>query len=346
MQPLKNWIIRTVIITATSMAGMNSSINHCSTAYGQDFARRFAVAEGRVKDGKAIHESTAVRLASFQEWQAITGEQTGGGARAGGQAGIDQGMSNPTAMPNSDGIEQALGQNMGSAGGQSGGQSGDQDLATKLVDPTASVTTLNFQNRYVSSFHGIQDEQNTFVFQPVIPYRAFGTNHIFRATLPYRMDGPFRDGTDPVTLFDLFLIPASWGRWGVGPVVSFLPQDQSGRDTIQAGPAIGFVTQQGKWTLGAFNQNLISGDSNLSFLQPVIAYTINPKWTISAGDLQEGYDWKSDQWVTLPIGFQVGRLVQVGKTTLRLAYNPQYNFRDLNGVPEWTHLFGVSLIVK
>jgi hypothetical protein len=78
----------------------------------------------------------------------------------------------------------------------------------------------------------------------------------------------------------------------------------------------------------------------------VIAYTINPKWTISAGDLQEGYDWKSDQWVSLPVGFQVGRLVQFGKTTLRLAYNPQYNFRDLDGNPEWTHLFGVGLVVK
>jgi len=109
---------------------------------------------------------------------------------------------------------------------------------------------------------------------------------------------------------------------------------------------ITYVTQKGKWTLGAFNQNLISGDTNVSFLQPVIAYTINPKWTISAGDLQEGYDWKSDQWVNLPVGFQVGRLVQVGKTTLRLAYNPQYNFRDLDRNPEWTHIFGVGLVVR
>jgi hypothetical protein len=246
---------------------------------------------------------------------------------------------------NQGGVNSSFGQSMANELGATG-TAGDQDLATKLVDPTASVTTLNFQNRYISSFYGNSNQQNTLVFQPVIPYKAFGTNHIFRATMPYRLDGPFQDGLDPVTLFDLMVIPLSRGRLGVGPVVSFGPNNRNGRDTIQAGPAIGYVTQKGKWTLGGFNQNLISNDTNVSFLQPVIAYTINPKWTISAGDLQEGYDWKSDQWVSLPVGFQVGRLVQVGKTTLRLAYNPQYNFRDLDGNPEWTHLFGVGLVVK
>jgi len=246
---------------------------------------------------------------------------------------------------NQGGVNSSFGQSMANELGATG-TAGDQDLATKLVDPTASVTTLNFQNRYISSFYGNSNQQNTLVFQPVIPYKAFGTNHIFRATMPYRLDGPFQDGLDPVTLFDLMVIPLSRGRLGVGPVVSFGPNNRNGRDTIQAGPAIGYVTQKGKWTLGGFNQNLISNDTNVSFLQPVIAYTINPNWTISAGDLQEGYDWKSDQWVSLPVGFQVGRLVQVGKTTLRLAYNPQYNFRDLDGNPEWTHLFGVGLVVK
>lgn len=246
---------------------------------------------------------------------------------------------------NQGGVNSSFGQSMANELGATG-TAGDQDLATKLVDPTASVTTLNFQNRYTSSFYGNSDQQNTLVFQPVIPYKAFGTNHIFRATMPYRLDGPLQDGLDPVTLFDLMVIPLSRGRLGVGPVVSFGPNNRNGRDTIQAGPAIGYVTQKGKWTLGGFNQNLISNDTNVSFLQPVIAYTINPKWTISAGDLQEGYDWKSDQWVSLPVGFQVGRLVQVGKTTLRLTYNPQYNLRDLEGNPEWTHLFGVGLVVR
>ncbi|MFM8573886.1 MAG: hypothetical protein ACKOAU_19980, partial [Pirellula sp.] len=162
----------------------------------------------------------------------------------------------------------------------------------------------------------------------------------------YRLDGPAQDGLDPVTLFDLFIVPASWGRLAFGPVVSLSPNYQNGRDTIQAGPAVGFTTRKGNWTLGAFNQNLISNDTNVSFLQPVIAYTINPKWTISAGDLQQGYDWKSDQWVSLPVGIQVGRLAQIGKTTLRLSYNPQYNFRDLDLNPEWTHIFGVGLVVK
>lgn len=268
------------------------------------------------------------------------------------------GQQGAPGLLNQGGVNSSFGQNMtedlaagtsglqSAAGAANPGGSGDEDLATKLVDPTASVTVLNFQNRYVSSFYGSPDQQNTMVFQPVIPYKAFGTNHILRATMPYRLDGPYRDGLDPITLFDLFVLPASWGRMAFGPVVSLSPNYQNGRDTIQAGPAAGFVARKGKWTYGAFNQNLMSSDTTLSFLQPVLAYTINPKWTISAGDLQQGYDWKSDQWINLPVGFQVGRLVQIGKTTLRLSYNPQYNFRELDLNPEWTHVFGVGLVVK
>ena len=317
----------------TSLFAIESA-GHCQFAKPED--SRIATDAGRatrklvaIEDDSTMASTMAIRRASAQE-------PTDAGAFLG---------PNPNAQ-SSDLNGRMADTRAGMGSGQASGGGNDQDLATKLVDPTASVTTLNFQNRFVSSFYGRDDQQNTFVFQPVIPFRGFGMNHIFRATMPYRFDGPLEDGLDPVTLFDLIVIPASWGRWGVGPVVSFLPNSPSGRDTIQAGPAIGFVTQKGKWTLGAFNQNLISEDTNVSFLQPVIAYTIDTKWTLSAGDLQEGYDWKSDQWFNLPIGFQVARLVQVGDTTLRVGYNPQYNFRDLANSPEWTHLFAVSLIVK
>ncbi len=225
------------------------------------------------------------------------------------------------------------------------GGKGEGDLAAKLVDPTASVTTLNFQDRFTSEFWGLKEKQNTFTFQPVIPFQAFGMNHILRLTTPWRVDGPQGQGIDPVSLFDLIVFPRPWGRFGIGPVMNFLPGN-TGRDPFQIGPAVGAVAQKGKWTFGLFNQNLFSSDTEVSSLQPVLAYVINPKWSLALGDLQETYDWRQDRWVSLPVGFQVARLMQIGKTMVRVGYAPQYNFIDDAGSPRWTHYFLAQLILR
>lgn len=245
------------------------------------------------------------------------------------------GVSGARAMP--DG--------MGNSAGDAGGGQGKGDLAAKLVDPTAAVTTLNFQDRFTSEFWGLKDKQNTFTFQQVIPFQAFGMNHILRMTTPWRVDGPQGQGLDPVSLFDLIVFPRPWGRFGVGPVMNFLPGN-TGRDPFQIGPAVGAVAQKGKWTFGMFNQNLFSSDTEVSSLQPVLAYVINPKWSLALGDLQETYDWRQDRWVSLPVGFQVARLMRVGKTMARVGYAPQYNFIDDAGSPRWTHYFLTQLIVR
>jgi hypothetical protein len=245
------------------------------------------------------------------------------------------------------GLSNAMGQadGIGSTGGSSGAGAGQGDLAAKLVDPTAAVTTLNFQDRFTSQFWGLKDSQNTFTFQPVIPFQAFGLNHILRTTTPWRVDGPQGQGLDPVSLFDLIVFPRPWGRFGIGPVMTFLPGN-TGRDPFQIGPAVGAVTQKGKWTFGVFNQNLFSSDTEVSSVQPVLAYVINPKWSLALGDLQETYDWRQDRWVALPVGFQVARLMRVGKTTMRVGYAPQYNFIDDTGSPRWTHYFLTQLILR
>jgi hypothetical protein len=245
------------------------------------------------------------------------------------------GLSN--AMGRADGV--------GSSVGNSAAGGGQDDLAAKLVDPTAAVTTLNFQDRFTSQFWGLKDSQNTFTFQPVIPFQAFGMNHILRLTTPWRVDGPQGQGLDPVSLFDLIVFPRPWGRFGIGPVMTFLPGN-TGRDPFQIGPAVGAVAQKGKWTFGLFNQNLFSSDTEVSSLQPVLAYVINPKWSLALGDLQETYDWRQDRWVSLPVGFQVARLMRVGKTTMRVGYAPQYNFIDDAGSPRWTHYFLTQLILR
>ncbi len=222
---------------------------------------------------------------------------------------------------------------------------GGDDLSSKINDPTAALTSISFQNTYVPTYHGIPESGNTFTFRPAIPMKVFGQNQILRVSAPYSINGPGDDGLQPVQIFDLFVFEQSWGRWGVGPLVSFRPATVPGVDTFEIGPAAGFTTQQGAWTLGFFNQNLFSNDVAVSSFQPIVAYTISKQWSVSLGDIQLAYDWKSVQWASLPLGMQVNYVTKVLGSPLRFYYNPQYNFRQLNGNPEWSHTMGVSLLL-
>jgi hypothetical protein len=46
----------------------------------------------------------------------------------------------------------------------------------------------------------------------------------------------------------------------------------------------------------------------------------------------------------MPIGIQVGKVVQVGKQPVRFFANPEYNARNIDGAPHWTLRFGLTIL--
>jgi len=223
----------------------------------------------------------------------------------------------------------------------------ERDLASQVVDPTAPLKTLTFQYKEVSSFHGISGHQSEFDFKVSVPFQAWGVGNIFKVTLPYVTGskvGPA--GLGDTTLFDLAVLPQSWGRLGVGLVTSFGVDRQSGKDTFSFGPAIGAVLPRGKWTYGLFNQNLFSGDVTISQFQPILAYTFSPQVSVSMGDAQFVLDWKKSDFVQIPLGVQVNYITALKGQPIRLFINPQYNLRDRTGTSEWSTTIGLALIVR
>ncbi len=110
-------------------------------------------------------------------------------------------------------------------------QQSDMDadaLSREATDPTASLMSFNLLGDYVSSFHGPSvpgepDNRTTLTFRPVIPYEAFGIPNILRLTMPYQVAGRGEEELKDVTLFNLSVINESWGRWGLGPVMTSAP---------------------------------------------------------------------------------------------------------------------------
>lgn len=225
-------------------------------------------------------------------------------------------------------------------------QDAQTELARQATDPTASLMALNLLVDYVGDYHGPgENDSLDYTFRPVIPFTAFGKNNILRLTVPYRASGRGTHGLGTISIFDLVIFNESWGRWGVGGVAS-LAREGSAPDSLALGPAIGAVWQYSpKLSLGAFSQNVFAGDTAVSQLQPIVAYQLMNGWSLSAGDLQWSYDFKASRWVSLPVGFQLGKVSHIGKQPVRYAINPQYNLVDYDGAEGWSVIFTFALLV-
>ena len=131
--------------------------------------------------------------------------------------------------------------------------SGGQNLSQAANDPTAPLTSLQFQDSYAPSvFNTGGASQNFLQFRAAIPFELGGTQNIFRVTLPYFTDTPSgNSGFSDLVLFDLVTFDRDWGRFGAG-AVALLP---TGADGLSAekwgiGPAAGFHRQEWQVAVG------------------------------------------------------------------------------------------------
>lgn len=214
----------------------------------------------------------------------------------------------------------------------------DSELSQKANDPTASLMAVQLIDGYVSDFYNTPENEtgNSISLRAAYPYTWGKTKHILRVTQPYTTKSPSGEsGFEDLTLFDMALYPASWGRFGVGIVAAIPLAD--GNKQWSVGPAVGFVnnTLAKGVNIGLFNQNLfrIAGDdgrdyTRISSFQPIINYSIGGGWNVGGGDLQFIYDWSSSQWVSLPVSLQVGKLIKFGDLPVNISAQYQHNFAD------------------
>jgi hypothetical protein len=50
------------------------------------------------------------------------------------------------------------------------------------------------------------------------------------------------------------------------------------------------------------------------------------------------------EWVSLPIGFQIGKVQKVAGQPMRFSLNPQWNLKDITGATEAKLVFTVTLL--
>jgi len=235
---------------------------------------------------------------------------------------------------------------------ESQGESETEALARRATDPTSSPPSFGFVNDFGLDYRDLADgtpiDETGYAlrFQPVVPFSAWGTSHIFRMTIPYDVTGPSPEGLGPVTFFDLLVLPQSWGRLGVGLVGSLAPAGSGVADRFTIGPAVGAVTRMSKkLNIGLFNQNLFAGHTALSQIQPIAAYQLGDGWSLSLGDLQWVYDWNRNELLSMPLGLQLGKVQPVAGQPMRFSINPQYDLKDAPGNTRFKLLLTITLLL-
>lgn len=224
------------------------------------------------------------------------------------------------------------------------GLGSSERLIDRLTDPTSWL--MDFRLRELAEFpvSDASADSNTIDFRLQMPFLAWGEVNLMRVDVPYNISSSKGSGLGNVTMFDLLVFHAPWGRWGIGPGLQLSP-GTSDEDTFQAGPVAATAYKDEHWTIGILSQNYFSGDNSLSVLQPILAYKFNESFAVEVGDMEFKYQWNQGAWTQLPLGCQVDYIVNFGGQKIEFFANPQYNFRGSSGVAEWQFYFGITLTV-
>jgi hypothetical protein len=120
----------------------------------------------------------------------------------------------------------------------------------------------------------------------------------------------------------------AWGTLGFGYTATLPTANHSdlGGDKYQLGPASTIIYYGIKnWQIGGTVAQSwsIAGKSNAADIsqftfQPIVNYITGP-WYIGIGDFTWSYDFKGNTGWTIPLGFQVGRVTNIGKHKYNLS---------------------------
>ncbi len=240
------------------------------------------------------------------------------------------------------------------AGAQTPGATDSDSLSAKATDPTASLMSFQVNDWYVPSLYGRDDSANQVVLRTALPFTLWGMNHILRLTQPFATSGPAGSGAGDLTVFDVMVFDAAWGRWALG-FAGQLPTGASrlSSDTWSVGPAAGFVNAQTKGTnWGVFVQSYFSvagrdgaRDIGIVNIQPVLSHQLGGGRSVSLGASQLVYDTEASRWSSVQLGVNYGQVVRAWGYAWRPNVELDRELRDLPGNPKWTLRLGVTLLL-
>lgn len=238
---------------------------------------------------------------------------------------------------------------------------GHGSLGMKATDPTADLIQFQIQNSFVPSSFDSSGYSNSFVIQPVIPWRTHGGQlMITRPTIPIILsadpDGPINEtsGLGDISLLHVFIHPTEWGNiaYGFNVVFPSATDERLGSGKWQAGPALAVIYKKiPKLQLGALLYNNWSFATNRSgkenvnemFVQWVVNYHYKPGWYVGVGDEPWKFNWRNGKQ-NIPLSLRWGHITKIGKQPVNIFVQPFYTVAHDGPTAEWGVKLNVTLL--
>lgn len=235
------------------------------------------------------------------------------------------------------------------------------EILAQSNNPLAPLNALNFNNYYAPTLYGADGVANTLNIQGVlIPRRRhFDLFHIVRATLPVStvpVDSiTYESGLGDLVIQDAFRLSKMSARTqvGVGPllVVPTATSAALGSGKWQAGVAGVLVIglEGGSVVAGAVTWQIsFAGDAsrantNLATFQPTIALALGQSGFYLSSSPIWVLDFANGRYL-IPFSIGIGKVLQVGKTIVNVAAEPQFTvFHTGAGQPALQLFAGLTL---
>lgn len=242
-----------------------------------------------------------------------------------------------------------------------GGSLGTRALANQINNPTAPVSLVQFRDIFVPSVPGYDNPANVFEVQPCLPIFGKGVipfDQLLKLTIPFpTTPGPgSQTGLGDISLFDVVTFNQSWGKWGLGPSLTFPTATATalGQGKWQAGPAAAVIYAGVKdLQIGAVLQNSFSfagspgrPDVNTLSITPTLTYNLSHGWFVGYNDFDMTIDWKNGGAATIPVGPQAGKVFALGRVPVSLSFEGAWCPARASGSPEWLVCLEFTVIFK
>ena len=245
-----------------------------------------------------------------------------------------------------------------------------EQLHRELDNPLAKRWSLVFQENFSINQGDLVDGSvisNSVFFQPALPI-PFGRNKVFtaRPVFPIVTQPDFAadaNGGKKVTGFGDIQMAAIFGPgnakgfvWGVGATFVFPTASNKnlGQGKWQAGPTFMLFHLAKTWNKGVFIQHWWSyaGDADradvaLTDVQYVLRRNFS-NWSLGMGPSIK-INWKKgwDDGVTIPIGLGYTKTALIGKTPIKLRFEPQYSiYRSSDYGNVWNIRLQIAPVIK
>jgi hypothetical protein len=218
--------------------------------------------------------------------------------------------------------------------------------ASPTPSPAPPAPSVSIEDEVSPEYDGESGSSSLVNLRGQLPYIA-GAQYVLRLKLPVVISAPATavTGAGDLALYDLAVTDAASGRWleGVTIRVPTAQNDSLGSGKYSVGPAVGYETERGPWTLGFFQQDFFSviGPKSRSpvaqsKIEPAVTLALARDWSIGLSTMAVTYDWVGNEWTEVPVGLRVAKRFSGGLGPLEASLEMEQNLADARGAPAWT----------